>query len=115
MSMHTNEPWRVGTMAMSKRDFASLHSRELVTVQSGADVLAIVWSPDDDDQEGESGAKALANLMAASPLLYETLKQQLVMLGMIVNAVDAGESVNPTIEAATVLIGDALRAARGER
>lgn len=62
-----------------------------------------------------SELEAVATLFQASPLLYEALRHQLTMLGLIVNAIDAGESVSPTIEAATILINNALRVARGEK
>jgi len=55
--------------------------------------------------------------MAASPLLYEALKQQLAQWQLISNMVDPDNDavVEATIEESMQLINNALRAARGEK
>ena len=111
---HTPGPLTVGTMEMSKRDFASLHSHDLVTVQSGEDVLAIVWSPDDDTRPDERGARANARLYAAAPDLLTALEQQMAQLQLIANMTDDDGPVAATIEASMQLIKDAQKKARGE-
>lgn len=59
----------------------------------------------------QRGVESSGNVV---PLLYEVLEQQLVWWKLLVKTMDEGADVNATIEAATLLINNALRAARGE-
>lgn len=79
---------------------------------------AVVILPDEDDTpESRVEREATANLVAASPLLYEALEQQLAQWQLISNMVDTDndEIVSATIEASMGMISRALRAARGEK
>jgi len=64
---------------------------------------------------GKRDKQANANIMAASPILYDALEQQLTQLQLISNMVDDDEVIAATIEASMQLINNALRAARGEK
>jgi len=70
-----------------------------------------------DGTPGRRDKQANAHVMAASPLLYEALKQQLAQWQLISNMVDPDNDavVEATIEESMQLINNALRAARGEK
>lgn len=69
------ERMHASTMAMSKKDWASTHSKELTIVRanwdgSSGDVVAVVWSDEDDADE-----MAIAQRFAAADDMLAALKE----------------------------------------
>lgn len=72
---HTPGPYMAGEMTMTKAAWADLRGTGLHTiVQRGPDVLAIVFTDDDHDEDAQ------ARLFAASPDLLKAAKRALAVL-----------------------------------
>jgi hypothetical protein len=98
----TKGEWFAHAMTMSRKDWASLHAKELDIVRRGSDVIAAVWCGDDV----EGGEQANARLISAAPEMFEALKEVVKWNGLR----DGGDDLLPPEEQLDPEIARAMRA-----